>query len=299
MGRKIIIGVDLGGTKIMTGAVDPEGNVLGIPVKVPTIGNDSAEAIVGRISASVEKVIKDLEVEPGDITGIGVGSTGPLDIDEGLILECPQLPNMHFFPLRKTLQEYFGVPVFMNNDANCLIFGETVYGAAADMENVVGFTLGTGLGCAVILGRRLVNGSTGTAAEVWTSPYRSGIIEDYVSGAGVSKIYKSVSGVDRDSFEIFKLAKENDRRALQTWSEFGSHLAVPVAWAINLIDPEIVILGGAIAGAYQFFRDSLEENLRKFICPVPAQKTKVIPAELGDNAGFIGAACLVIGNLHN
>lgn len=296
MDNKIIVGVDLGGTKIMTGAIDLEGRVLGSPVKVPTEGNDTAESIVKRITGSVERILTGLNMTNKDVRGIGIGSTGPLDIDAGLILECPQLPNMHFFPLRKTIQDYFGIPVCLNNDANCLIYGESIFGAGADKRIVVGFTLGTGIGCAVVLDKKILNGSTGTAAEIWPSPYQSGIIEDFVSGGGVSKIYRSISGRDKTSFEVYNLALEGDRDALQTWNEFGAHLAVPIAWSINLIDPEVVILGGSIMGAYPFFKDSMEEHLRKWICPVPAERTKVIPAKLGDNAGFIGAACLIIEN---
>jgi glucokinase len=294
MDNKIIIGVDLGGTKIMTGAIDNEGRVLGSPVRVPTEGNDPADAIVKRITGSIEEILGSLNRTIDDVEGIGIGSTGPLDIREGVILECPQLPNMHFFPLRKTIQDYFGIPVFVNNDANCLIYSESVFGAAADKRSVVGFTLGTGIGCAVILDKKIFNGSHGTAAEIWPSPYRSGIIEDFVSGRGVSEIYKSISGKNTTSIEVYKLALEGDSQALQTWSEFGAHLAVPIAWAINIIDPEIVILGGSITSAYSFFKISMEEHLRKWICPVPADRTKVILAQLGANAGFIGAACLVI-----
>jgi glucokinase len=188
------------------------------------------------------------------------------------------------------------MPVYLNNDANCLIYGESIFGAAADKKNVVGFTLGTGIGCAVVLDKKILNGSTGTAGEIWPVPYQSGIIEDIVSGGGVSKIYKSISDRDKTSFEVYKMALEGDTEALQTWNEFGKHLAVPIAWSINLIDPEVVILGGSITGAWPFFKDSMEEHLRKWICPVPAERTKVIRAKLGDNAGFIGAACLVIEN---
>jgi glucokinase len=296
MDKKVIIGVDLGGTKIMTGAIDYEGRVLGTPIKVPTEGNDTAESIIRRVTNSVETTMAGLNISISDVAGIGIGSTGPLDLYDGLILECPQLPNMHFFPLRKTIQDHFGIDVYLNNDANCLIYGESIFGAAADKKNVVGFTLGTGIGCAVILDKKILNGSTGTAGEIWPVPYQSGIIEDIVSGGGVSKIYKIISGWDKTSFEVYKMAVEGDTEALQTWNEFGKHLAVPIAWSINLIDPEVVILGGSITGAWPFFKDSMEEHLRKWICPVPAERTKVILAKLGDNAGFIGAACLVIEN---
>jgi len=295
--NKIIIGVDLGGTKIMTGAINREGRVLCKPVKVLTGGHELREMIVKRITDSIEDILSKLNSTINDVAGIGIGSTGPLDIDSGIILECPQLPTMHFFPLRETIRDHFKVPVFINNDANCLLFGETIFGAAANRNNVVGFTLGTGIGCAIVLNKKIHNGSTGTAAEIWPSPYQSCTIEDFVSGAGVSKIYKSISGVEKSSLDIYNMAVNGDEQALQTWKEFGAHLAVPIAWTINLLDPEIVVLGGSITGAYKFFKTTMEENIKKWVCPVPAEKTNVVLAELGDNAGFIGAACLVIGNI--
>lgn len=294
MKDNIIIGVDLGGTKIMTGAINVNGEVLSTPVKVPTEGHLDKELILEKIIRSIEKVIVDLNITTANLTGIGIGSTGPLDLLKGLILECPQLPTMHYFPLRNEVHKYFGVPVFLNNDANCLIYGETIFGAGKKRKSVIGFTLGTGIGCALIINNRIWEGATGTAAEIWASPYQSGIIEDFISGTGVSKIYQSISGGEKSSLEVFRLAEMGDPAALQTWREFGEHLAVPIAWSINIIDPEIVILGGSIAAAYKFFHESMESALRKNLCPVPASKTKVVPAELGDYAGFIGAACLVL-----
>jgi glucokinase len=256
--KKIIIGIDLGGTKIMTGAINLEGKVLCIPVKVPTGEQDPKEMIIKRITDSVETILSKLKITIKDVAGIGIGSTGPLDIDSGIILECPQLPTMHFFPLRETIKNHFKVPVFINNDANCLLLGETIFGSAANNNNVAGFTLGTGIGCAIVMNKKIHNGSTGTAAEIWPSPYQSGTIEDFVSGAGVSKIYKSLSGIDKSSLEIYNLAADGDENALQTWKEFGAHLAVPIAWTINLIDPEIVVLGGSITASYNFFKTSME-----------------------------------------
>jgi glucokinase len=293
-GKKIIIGVDLGGTKIMTGAITREGNVLGDPVQVPTGANDPADKIVKRITGSIEKTLSDLKLTLNDLAGIGIGSTGPVNSESGEILECPQLPNMHFFNIRETIKKHYHIPVRLNNDANCLIFGECVFGVAADKKNVVGFTLGTGIGCAVILNKKILNGSTGTAAEIWPSPYKSGIIEDYVSGSGVTRIYESISGNVETSLAIYNLALAGNKDALQTWNEFGVHLAVPIAWSVNLIDPEMVVIGGSIAAAYPFFKTTMEDNLRKWICPVPAGKTKVVPSKLGGYAGFIGAACLML-----
>ena len=294
MGNKILIGVDFGGTKILTGAMTEEGKVIAEAVNVPTGGNDARDKILERLNHSIEEVLRRSKADIGDVRGIGLGVTGPLDITNGVILECPQLPTLQFFPLKKTVEERFNCPVFMNNDANCLIYSEALFGAGRGKRNVVGFTLGTGLGCAIILDGKIFAGSTESAGEVWPSPYGNGTIEDLVSGAGVSKIYKRISGKDGSSLEIAKLAEGGDADALATWGEFGEHLAVAVSWVINLIDPEIVILGGSISNAFKLFSPSMEENIRKHICPVPAQKTKIACAKLGANAGVIGAAALII-----
>jgi glucokinase len=292
--NKIIIGVDFGGTKILTGAMTRDGKIIGEPVKIATKSSEPADVILDSIRSAVIDVMRNCGAKIDDIKGIGLGVTGPLDISNGTILECPQLPTMHFFPLRKRIGELFNVPVYMNNDANCLIYAEALFGAGKGKNNVVGFTLGTGLGCAIILNGKIFSGATESAGEIWTSAYGNGIIEDFISGAGVSELYKSFSGKEKTSLEIARLAEQGDRDALSAWSEFGRHLSVAVSWTINLIDPDVLILGGSIANAYKFFSASLEQNLFGKICPVPKEKTKIVCAELGGNAGLIGAAALAL-----
>ena len=297
--RKVIIGVDLGGTKIMTGAIDTRGNILTEAVKIPTGANDEAEKILNRIYRSIDTIIDRLSSKEDEILGIGIGSTGPVDIEKGLILDCPQLPNMQYFPLVKKIEEHYKFPVVLNNDANSLILAETLFGAAKNRNNVVGFTLGTGIGCAIIFNQKIFNGATGTAGEIWASPYQNRSIEDFVSGKAVSEIYQNKTGIKTTAKDIHRRAGKGEKEALETWKEFGKHLSVAISWTINLIDPEVVVLGGSIAHAADFFIDSLEKHLRRQICSVPAEKTRIKIAKLGDNAGFTGAAALVLQELNN
>lgn len=294
MENKILIGVDFGGTKILTGAMTEKGEILCEPVKVPTDGNEAPEKIIARVTESIDKVLVGTGATTGDVGGIGMGVTGPLDIKNGRILECPQLPTLHFFPLKKVIEEHFRRPVYMNNDANCLIYGETLFGSGVGKNNVVGFTLGTGVGCAIILDRKIFAGNTESAGEIWPSPYGNGTIEDLVSGGGVSRMYKEISGADKSALEIAVLAEKGDANALKTWEEFGRHLSVAISWVVNIIDPEVVILGGSISNAFRFFGPSMESHFRKHVCPTPAEKTRIVCAKLGSNAGFIGAAALAI-----
>lgn len=292
--KDIIVGIDIGGTKIMTGAINAQGDMLCDPVQVPTRGSSSAEIIFNTIVTTVDQIVEQLDIEYADLQGIGIGCTGPLDVHKGIIMQCPQLPSMHFFPLKKSMKEHFGVPVDVNNDANCLIYGETKFGVGAGKKNVLGFTLGTGIGCAVILHGQIVNGSRSAAGEIWASPYGEGTIEDFISGVGVTRIYKEISGVEKSALEVGRQATLGDEQALMAWRQFGEHLSVPMAWSINLMDPEIVILGGSITNAYPHFQTTLHECLNARICPVPGQWPKVELASLGEHAGFIGAACLMI-----
>lgn len=291
--EQIAIGVDVGGSNIRAGAVMVDGNVVGSPVSVATLATEEKERIVGRIVGSISEIIECNKLKKIDIRGIGLGVTGPLDVKKGIILQCLNLPTMDFFPLRDVIEKEFNLPVFMNNDANAMILGECFWGAGKGSKSVLGITLGTGLGCAIILDKKIWMGATETAGEIWISPYKDGIIEDVVSGNGVSKMYEKLSGHKVSAEGIATLAFYGDKSAKAVWNAFGKAVAYVLAWSVNLLDPDTVIIGGSIANAIELFLPSMEESLQKGICPVPAQNLHIVRTELGDNAGFIGAAALV------
>jgi glucokinase len=294
LSKRIIIGVDVGGTKIQTGAIDQEGKIICEPVTIDTGGNDECETIFDRITGSVDQVKRTAGLKDEEIMGIGMGVTGPLDTETGTILECPQLPTMNFFPLRDRIIEHFRLPVTMDNDANALLLGESIWGAGKGYRSVLGFTLGTGLGCAIVVDRRLFTGTNGMAGEIWPGPFNEGTIEDVVSGRGISGIYHNLTNQIKTAKEISILARNGDLNGIKAWNVFGNALGFAVAWGINMIDPGIVILGGSIANSMDLFYSSMDTVVRKYVCPVPASKTKIVKASLGDVAGFVGAAALVI-----
>ncbi len=151
MEEKAILGLDLGGTKILSGLISDRGEVLGKPITLPTGGKDPEKAIVNRIFTAIDKSLENARLKIKDISGIGIGATGPLDMKQGLILDCPFLPTLKNFPLRKTIYDRYGIPVFLDNDANCFALGEYFFGAGREYETVLGYTLGTGLGCAIVI----------------------------------------------------------------------------------------------------------------------------------------------------
>ncbi len=200
---------------------------------------------------------------------------------------------MHNFPLKQTLENYFSLKVAINNDANCFVLGEAFFGSARDASIVCGATLGTGFGCGIFIDRKIYSGSTGTAAEVWCSPYADQNFEEYGSGRTIRRIYRQITSQELDAKEIFNLAEQNDREAVVAWSEFGLHLGRILAIITNLLDPDVIVIGGSVSHAWKYFYDSMLQNLHENINQAPKKHLQLVRSTLGDNGGVIGAAALL------
>lgn len=289
--KKVAIGVDIGGTKIKAGLVDANGQIIGVPESIQTLAKEPGETIIENLTQLIGRVMR--QASDTELTGIGIGSTGPLDIDKGIILECNNLPTLHNYPLKRKIESTFGLPVKLNNDANAMMLGEVLWGAGKNINSILGITLGTGLGAALLVNKKIVRGATGCAGEIWLSPYKDGIIEDYTSGTAISNLYKKITNREISGEEISKLAREGDINALKAWEEFTHALAYALSWSVNMIDPEAVIIGGSVIHSADIFWDSMVSLFKKHICPQTAARIQVKPTDLKDNAGFMGAAALM------
>ena len=213
--RKAAIGVDIGGTKISAGIVGGEGLVYASPCTIATNPKEPGEVIIANLFSLLKNILAD--AADYDIQGIGIGCTGPLDIDKGILLDVENLPTLNYFPLKDTVEQVFPLRVILDNDANALIYAEALWGAGRNAGSVLGFTLGTGIGCAWINGGKVWRGHSGCAGEVWTSPYKKGILEDYVSGNAVTRLYKEYTKEELPAYRIAELARSGDKMALRGW----------------------------------------------------------------------------------
>jgi len=292
--KNYVIGSDIGGTKIHTGVIDLNGKIIGKPVKQSTDAHDPADKIVSRMIDTVKNAAKNSGIKLDSVKGIGLGLPGPLDMERGIILTPPNMKTMHGYRIKEKFEKEFKVPVSTNNDGNCFVLGETCFGAAKGEDIVYGIALGTGFGNGIVINKKIFNGSTGTAAENWISPYNGKTFEDWLSNKGVVSMYYGKTGKKLESKDVYELAKKGDGVAIDTWKEYGYHLGIAMSYVVNLLDPSVIVVGGSVSNAFNFFIKDLVASLKKNINPIPSQYIRVVKSKLGDNAGLIGAACLAL-----
>lgn len=279
------IGIDLGGTKICGVAVDGEGRLARGPLHYPTQRDRPADEIVSTLVAMIQELAAE-----GDVDGVGVGIPTTLDEDGGLVAH-PNLPTMGGMKLHLELERQLGRSLVMENDANCFVYGEWRAGAACGTAVCCGVTLGTGFGMGIVADGRLYRGGHREAGEIWCSPLADGRkVEEMVSGTGVAARYGESTGRTANARQIAQRAREGETEAAQVWQEYGEALGFALVYAVNILDPEAVVVGGSIAAALDLFGPAMRGVLEKWAYDYP--RLRIEPAALGPVAGAVGAALL-------
>lgn len=276
---KVVLGVDLGGTNIRVGKV-----VNGIIVEeVACLVFDKGtgkEDVINNLIELIEEVINGCRDE---IAGIGMGIPSLLDRETGIVYDVINIPSWNKVELKKILENYFEIPVFLDNDANCFALGERYFGKGQNIENFVGLTLGTGLGAGIISNGKIFRDKNCGSGEFGMIPYLDSIYEDYCSSKFFTNKYNTTG------YEAYLKALENDEEALKMFSEFGIHLAKVIKTILFSIDPELIIIGGSIAKAKVFFQESLNNEIKDFPFSQILKNLKIEYSDL-KNSAILGAA---------
>jgi len=279
MADEMVVGVDLGGTKVSVGAVCA-GEVRRMHGR--RISADEAEEVVlGEMIDAIAEVFDD------DVVGIGCGVPSVVDLDTGELIGVENIPSWRRVPLRARLEDRFGVPVFVNNDANAFVVGEHVFGKGRGFGNLVGITLGTGMGTGVIVDGRLYCGSNCGAGEIGSIPHKGLTVEDFCSG----RFFAREAEASGDT--VYQQARAGDAEAVDLYRRFGLELAFAVQVVLYAYDPDAIILGGSIAAAFDLFQASMWEGLSNFDYPGVLERLLIAPSELEDSA-LLGAAALYL-----
>ena len=310
MENKYVVGVDLGGTKIYTALVDLEGNIIKEKT-VETLAHEGEQAVMGRIVDTINYVIDGTDKDL--IKSIGIGSPGPLDVKNGIIIENSNLPFKNF-AIVKTIKEKYDLPTYLDNDANVATLGEFMFGAGKGTENMVFITASTGIGGGAVLNGKLFRGSTGNALEVGHMTVATegprcgcgnlGCAEALGSGTAIGKrakeavlsnVVTSLKNYENvTAKEVFKEAANGDRVAKNILNTSLTYLGIAVANTITNFDPEKVVVGGGVVNGGDIVIDTIRNVVEERCMAAFVENCTIEKAVLGGKAGVVGAAALAI-----
>ena len=274
------LGIDLGGTKIAAGVVKGKFKLLSF-VECPTDGFSSRDIILNNIEKTARIAVEKAYLRFSDISFTGLAIPACPEENGSVMPECPNLPELGRVRIRSILMKRLGCKVALENDAKCFILGEWLAGVAKKTMNIVGITLGTGIGVGLLFNGQLYRGYHWYSGEVWDQPMlEGGIIEDRISGRNLAKNAGATSGKN-----VVQMARKGDQNALTLISSYGRNVGWLLSFIGRLLDPELFVLGGSLAEAYDLFKKGIDTFIK--------EQWEVRISKLGHKAPVIGAAMLL------
>lgn len=308
------IGLDVGGTSMKAGVVDDAGTPHS-NISLPTEPEKGQVHGLATMCAAIRLAAEQAGLKISDISGIGVATPGTMDLAAGVMLEPPNMKPWRNVPVRRHIADEFGLPTAFQNDANAAALGEYWAGAGRGVRSLVFFTLGTGVGGGIIIEGKVLEGEHSHGAELghmkieMTNPRecgcgKRGCLEAYASATAVVKRAEEALSAGTLSVlsrwpigddgltarDVFDAADQGDALSRKLVDETAFYLAVGASNAMHTIDPEVVVFGGGMIAAGELFLQTIRKYVAQLAFPVPAERTEIRYAQLGSDAGFIGAA---------
>lgn len=294
---KLKIGLDIGGTKcaISTGECEDGAIKILSREEFPTAGL-SWQQVLDEFARRIELQTSNFKHQT--IGAIGISCGGPLDSKRGVIMSPPNLPGWDDVPVVDFFKERFGVPVSVQNDANACALAEYLYGSGRGVKNLVFMTFGTGLGAGIIIDGKLYSGANDNAGEIGhirlapTGPVgynKEGSAEGFCSGAGIARLAKIRKGLDLTTKEIFARVRSGDPDCTEVFRESAEKLAAILAFTIDILNPEVIALGGVFMRNADLFMPIVDPILNREALPLARNVCRIVPAELGENIGDYAA----------
>lgn len=326
MAKKHALGIDFGGTKLLAGVVDLDSGEVIATAKKRTSAKDGPKEVLDRIHAVAEAALESAKVKPKQLAGIGVGAAGQVDAEQGVLLGTPNLSQAVIdLPIAASLRKRFDVPTALRNDVQVAATGEMTFGAGKGVSDFVCCFVGTGVGGAVVSGGRLLMGASGSAGEIGHMVVDTGGRLCGCGGRGHLESYSSRTAITFSLMGDLKRGRESllrelapelstaamwpesgavrsgvlqeaiargDQLVIETITEAGRYLGYGLASAINLLNPQRIVLGGGVIEAVDLMFDVAVEFARRESLAAPAASVDFSRAALGDYAGVIGAALI-------
>jgi glucokinase len=313
--EKMIVGVDLGGSKINAILTDARGNISRQVLK-DTVAQEGPDAVIVRIMECIKNVASN-----NRIVGIGIGAAGACDVESGVITLSPNLPGWHNVHLRDIIQRKYDVPVYLDNDANLAALGEYYFGGVGGVANLIYVCIGTGIGGGIIIGGQLYHGASGSAGEIGHMTIdingircpcgNSGCWETLASGTALAReAIKQIKAGAQTSIvdfadgqldkvsahRVFLAAKDGDRLAKEMISQTGYYLGIGLVNLVNIFNPQLILIGGGLARMGQMLIQPATKVVNERAYELPARAASIELARLGADAEALGAVALVLKN---
>jgi glucokinase len=294
----IYIGMDLGGTTFKALAVSSDGTILA-RIQDHTYAERQPEAVVHSMVGALQRLQTEVLSGQRRLGAIGFGIPGILDLPQGIVRRSPNLPGWQNFDLRRALQAVLEVPFTIENDANAAALGEAWLGAGRGLRHFLMLTLGTGVGGGVISAGTILHGAHGYAGELGhtvVDPHGPlcgcgsyGCLEQFASGLAVARMAEPYYGTTTAE-AVALAARRGEPQALEVYQRVGRYLGIACASFANLFNPQAVVIGGAMALAFDLFSDSMHTTMRQRTFLEVYNGLRLVPAECGNDAGGLGAA---------
>ncbi len=285
LSENLYVGVDFGGTTITAGMVNKAGDTLAINT-VSTGRDRRPDEIFDTICGVVADVSRGYTP---DAVGLGVPCPAGPGTDRLDMIE--NIPAMEGYPLRSKAEERLGLPVVLENDANCMAYGEHRAGALRGFDHGACITLGTGIGCGIVIGGSLYRGAGNYAGEIWNIPRPDGgTIEDRVSIGGLRKLSREIIGEEVGTRALYDRFLDGNPGAALVFERFGEAVGEVVVVILSILDPQRIALGGGLSKTFDAFRGSMRNKVAETWGESGA--SRIVPAELSSRAAVIGAAML-------
>jgi glucokinase len=313
-------GVDLGGTNIKVGLVGPAGQVAHAS-ELPASGLRTPKDFVDVIDASIARSLAAVRAPERALTGVAVGVPGPVDAERGLVHTLVNLPGWREVPLKRLLESRFKRPCAVDNDANLIALAEWKLGAGRGSRFMAGLTLGTGVGGGFVFNGLLYRGVGGSAGEVGHTVIdpdgpacgcgARGCLEAHIGTAAILRMGRGALTRSRGALRrlvaaeaqgrltpklLSQAARSGDAEARKVWQVFGRYLGLGLANLINVLNPDRIVIGGGVSGAWPLFAPAMRAAIDSQALEAPAREVRITQATLGNHAGILGAAVLLWSN---
>ena len=273
---KQYLAIDIGGTAVKLGIVDEEGRVLSKTEQSVCFDNYETPILTTVLSAA-EQFLKEQAVEPQGLAGIGVSAAGQIDTRKGIVAgTCGSLPNYIGSPIKAELEAKFGLPTTVANDANCMTLGEVWVGGAKGYTDVIGVTLGTGVGGGILTGGRLLEGASGC----W---------ERYAATTALVRGAQPRNPKWKDGRAIFESAHAGDPTILALLDDWTDEIAQGLAGMVHIFNPQLILIGGGVSAQQELLIDPVAKKVRASVMPAFAEGLEIRAAQLHNDAGMVGA----------